>query len=351
MRSTCNFTAPFFLLFLIFSCTKAQKWDVVKSKIDSLAESKEPRTFSGVVYIEQNGKMVYSKAIGFSNFETQTPLSISSRFSTMSIAKQITATLILLEVERGTIDLEKNIRYYLPDFNYDWADKITIHQLLNHTSGLNSDSLEKPLKFEPGTSFSYSNIGFSVAGLILEKQSGKSYEELVTALFKRCKMKDSFYPTQAKNQLIAKGHTITLEKNPILREQSKFLRENYFGSHLIVSAPDLAKWNTLLHNGKILKSETYHKLIDYKVKNAHQLFGESEIGYGYGLRVNDTDSIKEFGHTGFHPNEGFTAVNLYYPKSKTSIVILENVANENFDIAYFYEQEVRKIVKNSTFLN
>ena len=72
---------------------------------------------------------------------------------------------------------------------------------------------------------------------------------------------------------------------------------------------------------------------------------------GYGLRINDEDRILEFGHTGFHPNAGYTAVNLYYPKSNTSVIVIENQANENFDVAYDYEQEIRKSVKKSTLLN
>ncbi|MNU09327.1 hypothetical protein D3C72_2558320 [compost metagenome] len=58
----------------------------------------------------------------------------------------------------------------------------------------------------------------------------------------------------------------------------------------------------------------------------------------------------EIGHTGFHPGEGFTAVNLYYPKTKTSVIVMENAANENFDIAYYFEQEIRKIALESKLL-
>ena len=75
------------------------------------------------------------------------------------------------------------------------------------------------------------------------------------------------------------------------------------------------------------------------------------LSYGYGLRINDKDRILEFGHTGFHPNAGYTAVNLYYPKSNTSVIVIENQANKNSDIAYDYEQEIRKSVKKSTLLN
>lgn len=340
-----------FLIILFASCiSSAQQKENYSEQIDSLLKMKSPREFNGVVYIEQNGKTKYAKAYGFADFNKKIPLKIDDKFSTMSIAKQITATLILQEVEKGTIDLHTPIRKYLPDFKYSWADTITVHNLLNHTSGLNSEDINKPLKFKTGTDFSYSNIGYSVIGEILEKQSHKSFQELVTALFKKCKMNNSSYPTEDTSKYLTKGHTIKKDGTLTQFEKISFTPTQFFGSHLIVTAPDLAKWNECLHNGKLLKPEIYKMMTTYSVTNAHQLFSKKPIGYGYGLRINDKEDIMEIGHTGFHPNEGFTAVNLYYPKTKTSIIVMENQANENFDIAYYYEQQVRKIINESTLL-
>ena len=337
------------ILFTSYNSFAQQKKNYSK-QIDSLLRTKSPREFNGVVYIQQNGKTKYAKAYGFADFNKKTPLKIDDKFSTMSIAKQITATLILQEVEKGTIDLQTPIRKYLPDFKYSWADTITVHHLLNHTSGLNSENIDKPLKSKPGAAFSYSNVGYSVVGKILEKQSHKSFQELVTALFKKCKMNNSFYPTENTSKFLTKGHTIKKDGTFKLNEHSNFDADEYFASHLIVTAPDLAKWNECLHNGKLLKPETYKMMTTYSVTNAHQLFSKKPIGYGYGLRINDKDDIMEIGHTGFHPDEGFTAVNLYYPKTKTNIIVMENQANENFDFAYYFEQEIRKIAKESNLL-
>jgi D-alanyl-D-alanine carboxypeptidase len=104
------------------------------------------------------------------------------------------------------------------------------------------------------------------------------------------------------------------------------------------------------HNGKLLKPAAYQLMTNYSITSSHKLFGISPIGYGYGLRINDKADIYEIGHTGFHPGEGFTAVNLFYPKTKTSVIVMENQANENFEIAYHFEQEIRKIVKESILL-
>lgn len=336
---------------LLNSCnTKAQQNDDYTSKIDSLVKTTAPRSFNGVVYILQDGKEKYTKAFGDADFNKKTPLQISDKFSTMSIAKQITATLILQEVEKGKIDLHTPIRNYLPDFKHSWADTVTVHQLLNHTSGLDPESIDKPLKFRPGTAFGYSNIAYYVAGLVLEKQSGKNFQELVAALFKKCKMNNSAYPNETSSKSLVKGHTIKKDGSFKRNERLTFDADHYFGSHLIVTASDLANWNECLHNGKLLKSGTYKKMTNYMITNTHPVFSENPIGYGYGLRINDKADISEIGHTGFHPGEGFTAVNLYYPKTKTSVIIMENVGYENFDIAYHFEKEVRKIILKSNLV-
>ena len=336
---------------LFTSCNlSAQQKDNYSTKIDSLLKTKNPRDFNGVVYIQQNGKLKYAKAYGFANLNKKSPLKIDDKFSTMSIAKQFTATLILQEVEKGTIDLQTPIRKYLPDLKYSWADTVSVHQLLNNTSGLYSESIDKPLKFKPGTAFNYSNVGYYVAGMVLEKQSGKCFETLVTALFKKCKMNNSYYPNETNSIFLTKGHLIKKDGTITQFEKISFTPDQYWGSHLIVTASDLAKWNECLHNGKLLKPATYKLMTNYSITNKHQLFSENPIGYGYGLRINDKANIYEIGHTGFHPSEGFTAVNLYYPKTKTSVIVMENQANENFEIAYYFEQEIRKIVKESKLL-
>lgn len=337
--------------FLYTSCnSSAQQTVNFAAKIDTLLKVKNPRSFNGVVFIQQNGKMKYAKAYGFSDFNKKTSLRIDDKFSSMSIAKQITATLVLQEVEKGTIDLNTPIRNYLPNFKFSWADTVTIHHLLNHTGGLHSDELKPTLKFKTGSTFSYSNIGYSVLGQILETQTGKNFETLVTALFKKCKMKNSYFPNETNSKFLTKGHTIKEDGTFKLNDKICFLPTQYFGSHLIVTARDLAKWNECLHNEKLLKPATYKLMTTYSITNNHPLFGEKPIGYGYGLRVNDKADIFEIGHTGFHPTEGFTAVNLYYPKTKTSVIVMENQANENFEIAYYFEQEIRKIVKESKLL-
>ncbi len=318
------------------------------SEIDSLIQTKSPRSFSGIVLISENGKTIYKKSHGFSDEENKIHSKPDDRFSSMSIAKQVTATLIMLEVEKGNIQLNAPIKNFLIDFTYSWADQVTVHHLLNNSSGIDSWELKENLLFEPGTQFRYSNIGYALLGKILENATGKKYEDLVNNLFSNLKMSNSFYPQS--NQPTVKSYFISKEKGKSLVTDLPLKSEYYPGSNITVSAPDLSKWNFALHNGKILKPESFQKMIDYSVTNIHTLFSEKEIGYGYGLRINDKGNFVEYGHTGFMPGAGFTAVNLYYPKNKISVIVLENHATDNFDIAYYFEEQVRKIVINSNLI-
>ncbi|MCW3162775.1 serine hydrolase domain-containing protein [Chryseobacterium oryctis] len=345
---------PLFLIFtasIVLSCnsTKVVEDKQLSQKLDSLIQVKNPREFNGTIAISKDGNNIYKKAFGFSNFDNKTKLKIDDKFSTMSIAKQITATLVMLEVEKGTINLNQPIKTYLKDMKYDWANKVTVHHLLNNSSGIDAWELKENLLFEPGTQFKYSNIGYATLGRILENATGKRYGELVTALFAKYGMKNSFYPDQQNQNKIVNSYAISKDETKLV-EKFPFSQDLFPGSHLLTTTEDLTQWNYLLHNGKILKNESYQKMISYSITNQHSLFGESEIGYGYGLRINDKSEIFEIGHTGFSPLAGFTAVNLYYPKEKVSVVVLENQATDNFDIAYYFEQEIRKVIMQSNLV-
>ena len=189
--------------------TKTASNNSFSQKIDSLIQTENPRKFNGVVLISQNGKNVYQKAHGISDVEKNAEVKLGDHFSSMSIAKQITATLVMLEVEKGTIDLNAPIKKYLKNLSYDWAEKVTVHRLLNNSSGIDSWELKEELLFEPGTQFKYSNIGYATLGEILESATGKSYENLVSELFAKQGMKNSFYPNKVNQKKLVNSFFIS----------------------------------------------------------------------------------------------------------------------------------------------
>jgi CubicO group peptidase (beta-lactamase class C family) len=148
--------------------------------------------FNGSVLVADNGKVLYQKGFGLANMEWTIPNSPDTKFRLGSITKQFTATLILQLVEQGKIKLDGKLTDYLPDYRKDTGDKVTIHNLLSHTSGIPSytslpgffqnvsrnpftvdDFIKKyasgELEFEPGTKFVYDNSGYFLLGAIVEK--------------------------------------------------------------------------------------------------------------------------------------------------------------------------------------
>ncbi|WP_118974618.1 serine hydrolase domain-containing protein [Taibaiella koreensis] len=330
-------------LLLAASCVVPAQEAGYAHAIDSLvAASSNPRPFSGVILIRQKGKTVLSRAYGMADSSTGTVLKPEDQFAILSNTKQMTAVLVLQEVEKGHIDLHTPIRKYLPGLEQGWADTVTVDQLLNHTGGVVMP--DRPLAFRPGTQFQYSNAGYALLAQITERTSGRSYATQIRTLFKKYGLKHSLFPDSSNQQNLVRGYRHRTDGSVTPVKGIVFSREQVPFGGMIATAGDLALWNELLHNGKLLRPETYTQMVHYHIKNRHPVFGEREIGYGYGLRINDEGAVKEYGHTGYAAEQGFTAVNLYYPASGTSVVILENQAYDNFDIAYYYEAAIRHIV-------
>jgi CubicO group peptidase (beta-lactamase class C family) len=318
---------------LAAGCVAAQQ--SLSARLDSLLSTKNVREFSGVVLIVQNGKPLYSKSIGYANRETKQPISPDSRFTVMSISKQITAVMVLQEVDKGHIQLQKTLRTYLPALKDKWADSITIHQLLNHTAGV--VWYDQPLAFSPGTKLAYSNFGYVLLQSLLEHVTGKAYSVLLNDLFKKTAMPYSGVPPRAK---AITGYAEN--KDGKLNAKNEPIPEMVLGAGGVVStAPDLVRWNEQLHGGKLLRDGTYQAMITVYQPRQHPVVGQT--GGGYGLMVNDSKS--EIGHTGFLPDQGFIGINFYYPATHSSIVVLENIAVDpaNMDRAYYFEKMIREI--------
>jgi D-alanyl-D-alanine carboxypeptidase len=344
------FKPSYFIAFisLFVSCTSfsQKKNDDYTAKIDSLIKTTAVRQFNGTILIAQNGETKYSKAYGFANFEKKQPLKINDLFEIMSNTKQITAVLILKEVEKGKIDLQSPIKKYLPNLTQTWADTVTVHQLLNFSAGIQED-LDKPLLFKPGSDFKYGNAAFSLLGKIVEFSTKKSYSEVANQLFKELKMKNTFCYMKDNNQNLVSGYlnsnnTFEVVENKLINP------ENVAAAGVISTVDDLTIWDNNLHKGKILKPETYKLMTSYSITAQHDVFGKEKVGYGYGIRIIDKDPLKYIGHTGM--GNGFLSTNLYIPSKDVTIVVLENQMNEKMNLGYYFEIEIKKIIMNSKLI-
>jgi len=305
------------------------------------AETKTP--FNGIVYVSENGINKFSKVYGRPDIDKQAPFKFDDQFVIGSISKQFTAVLLLKEYERGHVKLHVPIKNYLPDLTESWADTVTVHHLLTHMHGI--IALDKPLSFQPGTQYAYSQIGYDLLAKITEKTSGKSFALQSKLLFKKCKMYNTFHPGIKGYQNLVSGYT---EKKNGKVEPEDGTFENYVAAGSFIStARDLVLWNKSLHEGKLLSGPIY-KLMTTKQKGAvrnHPLFGV--VDYGYGITVDTNDGILQLGQTGYSP--GFVSMNFYFPETKTSIIALENVVwdEDNLKRTFRFHSELLNITRNS----
>src|SRR5215470_11604894 len=191
-----------FVLMLTALCPAQDKpqSDTV-TRMEQVVQSYVPnKQFMGSVLVAQDSKVLLDKGYGFANLEWEVPNTPTTKFRLGSITKQFTAASILLLEERGKLKVDDPVRKYLPDAPAAW-DKMTIFHVLTHTAGIpNFTSFpdyrtteavattpeklvarfrDKPLEFEPGEKWNYSNSGYVLLGYLIERISGQSYEKFV----------------------------------------------------------------------------------------------------------------------------------------------------------------------------
>lgn len=339
-----NFTSKLFVFILIIfaSChSSAQKKDDFKKNIDSILQNSNPK-FNGTVLISKNGKTLYSKAVGFSNFETRTPLKLDTQFEIMSNSKLIAAVLLLLEAEKGKVDLNTPIKRYLPELTQTWADSVTVHHLLNHSHGI--VDLHKALAFTPGTQFKYGNLSFNLISKIVAYSEQKSYQEVANSLFKKLKMNQTSCYSKDKESNLATGYYYV--NNLLEKDTARQITDESLGADGIISTVyDLAIWNNNLHKGKILKPESYQLLTKNTILSQHNFFGKEKQPYGYGIRIVAEEGVKYLGHTGL--GDGFSSINLYFPESDLSLIVMENQMPEGADLFYATEFKIKNFLLKS----
>lgn len=204
--------------------------------------------------------------------------------------------------------------------------------------------LDQPTVFAVGSKYEYSQIGFKLLEMVMEKTSGKSFKELSTELFAECGLTITFHPDEKRNieivtSFTGDGGTLEVEKSSLMHYPS--------AGAFISTAQDLVKWNKLFYSGKLFSPTSFKTLItkqDGAVRQ-HPLFQDTY--YGYGITVDNKDNIVQYGQTGFAP--GFVSLNFYYPEKDLSIVILSNVVwdENNIQNAFTYHMSIWKKVREN----
>jgi len=323
---------------IIDSTIAAFQKTLLEQQIDSTVKKYH---FNGSIAVFKDSIPLYRRENGYSDFKRKTKIDSNTIFAIGSVSKQFTAVLILLQMEQGKLNVTDKVSKYLKEFQIKEYENITIHQLLNHTSGLNL--MGGKLMFKSGSGFFYSNDGFNTLGKIVEKVSGKSYNENVQELFKKAGMTHSSTGDIFKGNNFASAYVGTPAKFSEVPNMPKRLGGPEIGTPaggILSTIQDLHSWNNALYGGKILKPETLKLFMAKSAERHHAIFGK--MGYAYGIMLNIGQPNSYF-HSGYI--KGSPSLNIYYPDTKTSVIILSNIADEERGKGMIFRPhiEVKKI--------
>jgi CubicO group peptidase (beta-lactamase class C family) len=318
---------------------KAQKID------EFLMQYHKVKDFDGAVLVAENGYVIYKKGFGLANREWQIPNAVDTKFRVASITKQFTSLLIFQLIQENKLRLDGKISEYLPDFRKDVGDKITVHQLLTHTSGLyNWESkgefaeksknryakdlfvknfLSGDLEFEPGTKFGYNNGDYFLLGLIIEKITGKSWEENLRERI--------LQPLGMKNSGVdAHGEILPKMARGYVKENGKFVVEPYLDLQIYYSAgamystlEDLLVWHSAFYNEKLLSKELWDKMFTSLKDKGYVASGSWTYNRPFGERKPFLIERRGFA-------QGFR-INTVRTDDKHSVIVLSNNGSNDVD--------------------
>ncbi|MEI6897700.1 MAG: serine hydrolase domain-containing protein [Psychromonas sp.] len=307
-------------------------------EVFSADDLKNPRDFSGVAYITQGGNVLFNMSNNLLNNNENAAFNINTQFIIGSLSKQITATLVLRQVDKELLKLDDSISTYLPEIKQQGYSVVTLRHLLNHTSGITK--LTHPLKTKPGEVFAYSNTGYNLLGKIVSVVSGQSYSSLAMQLFQQCGMKDSV--SVAKNTLPPTSLVDGFHEKEIAHLElliSQFPYQTIPSGGVISTAHDLSKWNQCLHKSRLLSPEMHQEMVK-KVKSRKHRWGD--LGYGFALQLSTDLAQTEWSHSGYV--KGYISTMSYYPDSDTSLIVLENISwyPKNMPRVFYYHDRLRE---------
>jgi len=311
-----------------------------ENKIDSLIEKAvQLNRFNGSALVSKNGKIIYEKSFGYQDVEKNILNTSNTIYQIGSTTKEFTAAVILKLAEQHKLSIDDKLSQYFPDFNR--GDEIKIKHLLTHTSGIYeilrdhtafnestkprskermlSFFINKPLDFDPGTQYSYCNSGYILLGLIIEKVTGKTYEQVVKDyILKPLKMKHSgfdFAGLQSPDKAIGyTKYTKTIKEASIPWDSTA----TFSAGSIYSTVGDLYRW----HKG-ILSYAVYNK------SSLEEATTPYMKGYGLGCWIDTIYNKKVVSHGG--NILGFTSYFGRIQEEDVCIILLNNIFNHQIE--------------------
>ena len=347
-----NLLTSLFFFSFIFS-SNAQS---VPQKLDTLISAyAKLNQFNGTILISKSGQTIFEKAYGYRDAEKQIKVTTNDIFQLGSLTKSFTAVLVMKLVEEKKLSLNTRITSFFPAVHPE--KEITIAQLLSHTSGIREElrdakfrakvlsgkSINKqemldyyaaaPLDFEPGTAFSYSNSGYNLLGMVIEKLTGKSYGAAMQQfIFKPLGMNNSgFDYARLQSRLKTKGYSY-LSSTRIVPAKVWDASGTYSSGGLYSNTKDLAVWNKALKENKLISAAGLIKC-----------YTPVKEDYGYGWFIDSLEHKKIAYHAG--NVEGSTSYFARIPEDDICIIMLINHTSTNIEtigskiIALLYDKK------------
>lgn len=313
---------------------------------------------NGVVLVGRDDSIIYEKPFGYANMEWKVKNTMDGRFRIGSMTKQFTAALILVLKQEGKLALDDTIAEHIPYYRKDTGNRITIHQLLAHTSGIPEynnapnfwqdsthnhyilpEFIEKfgsgDPEFEPGSRYNYTNTEYLVLGAIIEQIEGKSYGEV---------LREKLLDPLELNQTGIDQYDARIEKRVtgyLKKEDGTYQRAPYYymgnlhgAGAMYSTASDLFRWTAFLHNSDRILSPESRRLMMTPNLN----------GYGYGLSIKEITLEDGRGITYISHGGGVNGIfgqMEYYREGGYFILILDNAGNR-----YDYMGEIRNGLRN-----
>lgn len=314
--------------------------DDLRSKVDAAAEQvlKATGLPSASIAIVKDGKVAYTHAYGLARLEPPLSATPAMRYSIGSISKQFTAAAMLMLQQDGKLSLNDPVSKYLPELTR--ANEVTLRMLLAHTSGyqdywpqdyvmppmLNAVTAseilnqwaKKPLDFDPGTKWQYSNTNYVIAGLIIEKASGIPLMRfLQLRVFTPLDMKSVYNSDEARLTTADAAGYYRHALGPLRLAPKEGKGWMFAAGELAMPAYELALWDISLINRSLLQASSYEQMFDeVKLKDG------GSTHYALGLDVNRRDGHLELEHSG--EVSGFVSENIVYLDDKAAVAVLTN---------------------------
>ena len=313
----------------------------LQDQIDEIIENaiNETQLVGASVGVMRQNEVIFTRGYGYADLNKKAEATEHTVYRIGSITKQFTALAIMILVEQDKVNLNDIMLDYLP--NYPQRDhKVTIDQLLNHTSGIKSyTDIEKfweiserdlsrqeivdlfssePVEFFPGDNFQYNNSGYYLLGLIIENVSGMSYANFLKEnVWQPLEMFDTHYLGKTKNvKNIATGYDH--KDNEFVGARPLGMDNPFSGGSLGSSILDLLKWQTALNENKLISRQSYNKMIEPGL-----LRNGKQTTYGYGFFISNLNGHRKIEHGG--TINGFRAQLSAYPDDGLTLTVLCNL--------------------------